>query len=156
MRISRHNMWMEMARVVARRGTCPRLCVGAIAVQGRQFSVGYNGSPSGKPHCTDIGCLTHPETQACIRTDHAEANALKFLPRPQQPHNVLVLYVTHSPCMECAEAIVEAGVNTLFFETTYRNTAPIAYMMSKGVEVNRLMPNGFIVEGKNGDLVEIK
>jgi dCMP deaminase len=154
MRISRHNMWMEMARVVARRGTCPRLCVGAIAVRGRQFSVGYNGAESGAPHCTDVGCLTNPDSQSCIRTKHAEANALKFLPRPQSPQGCLILYVTHSPCMECAEAILEAGVDTVYFETTFRKTEPLAYLMSKGVNVNRLMPNGSIVEGKNGELIE--
>ena len=158
MRISRHNMWMETARIVARRGTCPRLCVGAVAVYGRNFSVGYNGAPAGAPHCTDVGCLLSAESQSCIRTDHAEANALKYLPSSQdskdERQQSLLLYVTHSPCKECAEAIVAAGVDVVYFETTYRGTAPLAYMISKGIQVNRLMPNGFIVEGKDGGLVE--
>lgn len=149
-------MWMEMAKVVARRGTCPRLCVGAVAVRGRQFSVGYNGAPSHTPHCVDVGCILHPETQACLRALHAEANALAHLPAPSSDTDggELILYVTHSPCMNCALAIVDAGVDAVYFESTYRDTAPIIYLLDHDIRVYRLMANGYIVEGNNGDLVE--
>lgn len=156
MRISRHNMWMEMARIVARRGTCPRLCVGAVAVLNkRQFSVGYNGAEAGAPHCTEVGCLTYGGSESCVRTIHAEVNALEQLPLAQDARQKsLYVYVTHSPCMKCAEVIIGYGVNVVFFETMYGKTAPIIHLLDNDVAVNRLLPNGYIVEGDSGVLVE--
>jgi len=138
-------MFMEMARVVARRGTCPRLCVGAIAVSSNQrLFIGYNGAPAGHEHCTDVGCLM--VGSACVRTNHAEFNAINQIDDSIEGKDV-VLYVTNSPCQGCANVIVGRGVKAVYFETPYRDSSPLLYLMDNNVEVYRLMPNGYIIDG---------
>lgn len=159
MRLSRHNMFMEIARIVAQRGTCPRLCVGAVIVQcGKNpVDIGYNGAPSGKPHCTDVGCLIDPNNGiSCIRADHAEANAiLKAENKLGDLRGLdISLYVTHSPCKNCAIKIVESGIVQVYFETPYRSNKGLVYLMDNKVKVFRVMPNGYVFDGANGDLVE--
>lgn len=147
---------MEIARVVAQRGTCPRLCVGAVLVRDGKIIVshGYNGAPSGQPHCTDIGCLMNGTS--CIRTDHAEFNALrKYVELLSHCwDNRLSLYVTHSPCEACANYIVEARVASVYFETPYRSVAGLTILADNGIGIFRVMPNGYIIEGTEGSLVE--
>lgn len=137
---------MEMAKVAARRGTCPRLCVGAIAVSNnRRMWIGYNGSPPGDPHCTDVGCIL--VGNACVRTDHAEANAIAQID-DSVPGDEVTLYITHSPCQGCANLIVGRKIKYVYFETPYRDTAPLLYLLSEGVETYRLMPNGYILDAQ--------
>ena len=77
-RISRHLMFMEIAHTVAKRATCMRLNVGAVLVADRQIvSIGYNGAPSGAPHCAGNEC---PGKHHCHETIHAEVNAVQHLP----------------------------------------------------------------------------
>ncbi len=159
MRISRHNMFMEIARVVARRGTCPRLCVGAVVVRDRKHivSIGYNGAPSGAKHCTEVGCLIDPGNGvSCIRADHAEYNALReaSIALAGVRSDDISLYVTHSPCGQCAEAIVESNVTSVYFETPYRSPAGLTVLAEAGIGIFRVMPNGYIIEGTEGRLIE--
>lgn len=130
-RITRDEMLMEMALVVRRRSTCLRLQVGAVlANNGRPISTGYNGAPAGMPHCRpDICNDEHP----CIRTIHAEANAIAFAARNGVATYGAFLYVTHSPCMDCAKLIINAGIQRVFYETRYRETAPLDYLLEAGV-----------------------
>lgn len=69
---------MDVAEIIARRGTCPKKQVGAVlvAVDNTIISTGYNGAPSGLPHCLDVGCLLSPAGK-CMRAVHAEMNALE-------------------------------------------------------------------------------
>lgn len=144
MRLSRHNMYMEMAKIVALRGTCPRLCVGAIAVStGRRLFIGYNGAPSGDPHCIDVGCMV--VGNSCVRTDHAEVNAISQIDDSISGKD-LTLYVTHSPCQGCANLIASRKIKYVYFETPYRDTSPLLYLLAEGVEVYRLMPNGYVLD----------
>ena len=148
---------MEIARVVAQRGTCPRLCVGAVVVLDGKHIVahGYNGAPSKQPHCTDVGCLLSP-TGACIRTIHAEINALKTASSIDYDDDApdLTLYVTHSPCKDCAEVIVSYGVRAVYFETPYRSADGLSHLADNGIKIFRVMPNGYIIEGTEGKLIE--
>ena len=104
MRPTRPQTFMEIAQAVAKRATCMRLNVGAVLVQGRSIvSIGYNGVPSGAPHCTGNDC---PGKQHCHETIHAEDNALRHLPGPVYSTDFdemyeLDLYVTDSPCRDC-------------------------------------------------------
>ena len=71
--------FMRIAHEVATRSTCPRLAVGAVVVRDKRIlTTGYNGSPSGMPHCEDIGCLIRvvDGRESCQRTLHAEQNAI--------------------------------------------------------------------------------
>lgn len=110
-RISRGFMFMEIANIVAERGTCDRAKVGAvIAHKGRIISIGYNGSPSGEPHCDDVGHLM--DKGHCIRTIHAEVNAITFadnLIGDRSEQIKVSLYVTHLPCESCAQYIAAAN-----------------------------------------------
>lgn len=154
-RISRHRMFMDIAAVVAKRSTCARLNVGAVLVHdGRPVSIGYNGSPAGDPHCNENGC-PGMRPGGCP-TIHAEVNAINHLPLEfKAEHRALDLYVTDSPCMYCAEAVLGCPVSSLpdirrvFFGTAYRDTSPLDFLTNAGVEVYRLMPAGYCFDWKH-------
>jgi len=117
-RPSWHATWMDVARVVANRSTCPRLAVGAVVVDSENVivSTGYNGAPSHAPHCTEVGCEIDA-TGSCRRTVHAELNALlRAGPRARGG----TLYTTVEPCPTCAAAIVNAGIRTVVYSLPYR------------------------------------
>jgi len=143
MRISRHQMFMEMARVAARRSTCPRLNVGAMLITpDLQVFMGYNGALPGESHCTDVGCLM--ERGSCKRTRHAEVNAIKRAGKKLVIGSTL--YVTNSPCGDCVDAIIECGmIQTVYFENEYRSIDPLHLFASHGITALRLVPNGCIM-----------
>ena len=101
------QVWLEVAKTIAQRGPCPRLQVGAVLVDkhNRIVSTGYNGAPSGVPHCTDESCLM--EHNHCVRAIHAEVNALlQAGPKAEGA----TLYVTHKPCLRCTQLILAARI----------------------------------------------
>jgi dCMP deaminase len=119
-RISWDRYFMNLAVQAATRSTCPRKRVGAIIVRNRNvLSTGYNGSIRGCDHCDDIGCLM--ENDHCIRTVHAEANAIIQAAR----HGIAIegaeIYVTASPCFDCFKLIVNAGIRTVYYGELYRD-----------------------------------
>lgn len=119
-----------MATFVAKRGTCTRKKLGAILVKDKRvIATGYNGSPPGQPHCTDVGCFVVPTTQKiegkeitkdhCIRTIHAELNAiLQCALHGIKTHNA-TLYVMYNPCYYCAKTIVAAGIKRVVYQKDY-------------------------------------
>jgi dCMP deaminase len=134
-RISRDEMLMRIAVIVSNRGTCNRAQVGAvIARDGRIISTGYVGAPSGLPHCLDVGCDVS-EYSGCIRTVHAEANAVAFAAKSGISTDGAVLYCTHSPCGNCAKLIINAGITKLMYEQEYRDVKPLGMLASAGIEV---------------------
>ena len=133
MRINRSEMLMEMAQTVAKRSTCLRLSVGAvIAKEGRVISTGYAGSPAGTPHCDDTNCF--PD-KPCYRTVHAEAGAITFAARHGVALEGTTLYCTHSPCLDCAKLIINAGIKQVVYNIAYRKTEGIELLSSAGVMV---------------------
>lgn len=152
-RISRHQMFMEMAQVAAKRSTCFRLNVGAIITHNNSVvSIGYNGAPSGEPHCQ--GALCDGWGSKCTRTIHAERNAIDRLPagigRP------LDLYVTDSPCAHCYDYIVQdMRVSRIFFGTPYRITDHLQNSLFEGqIDVYRVLPSGVIIEWTTGAILD--
>lgn len=140
MRISRHQMFAEIAAIVAKRSTCMRLSVGAVAVvNNRIVSIGYNGQMPGAAHCEE---LCGPG--AC-NTIHAEVNAIRHIPLHNCPYR-WDLYVTDSPCMACAKEIAAHDCTRVFFSTPYRDADPLRWLSAKGVEVYRVLPSGIIVD----------
>lgn len=135
-RITREQMLMEIAQVVARRGTCSRLQVGAIVHQnGRVMLEGYNGSAAGQPHCVhDTG---EPTDKGCTTAIHAEANIVAWAARLGVALAGNHLVVTHSPCMKCAELIVNAGIASVTYAHDYRDQSPIRLLQSSGVAILR-------------------
>lgn len=112
------DIYMRTALAMAERATCPRASVGAVIVNeaNRVIAAGYNGSPQGQPHCTDTphGCMIRGNH--CVRTIHAEANAL--INAVASPKGA-TLYVTHFPCVRCANLVVQAGVRRVVYAQAY-------------------------------------
>lgn len=134
-RISRDQMLMEIAHVISHRGTCERSQVGVvIARDARIIATGYVGSPSGSPHCSEVGCELGNHG-GCIRTVHAEANAIAFAARSGIPTESCVLYSTLAPCRECAKLIINSGIRRVVFHHTYRDPGGIELLDSAGIVV---------------------
>lgn len=138
-RITLDEMLMRMAEITALRGTCKRKSVGAvIARDTRVISTGYVGAPSGMPHCLDIGCDIGSEG-GCIRTLHAESNAIAFAARKGISVEDSVMYITLSPCLPCAKLIVSAGIYRVWYANAYRDDAGVKYLQSAGIECGELI-----------------
>ena len=134
MRIPRDQVLMMIAHVASLRGTCNRLRVGAVlAFESRPVSLGYNGAPSGEPHC-DSGCNAD---KPCTNTIHAEDNAISWARAFGIDPKGATLYITDSPCMECTRKIVEAGISRVVYDRQYRIfKESFKYLTDNGVEVS--------------------
>lgn len=125
---------MNLAVQAAARSTCPRKSVGALVVRDKAvLATGYNGSIRGLPHCTEVGCLM--ENGHCVRTVHAEANAILQAAR----HGVRIdgadVYVTSSPCWDCFKLIANAGIARVLFGEFYRDERITEYAREAGIEL---------------------
>ncbi|MCO5760313.1 MAG: deaminase [Chromatiaceae bacterium] len=126
---------MQVAETTSWRSTCERNNVGALIVlDGRPLSVGYNGAPAGLAHCQDIGCLID-SSGGCIRTQHAEANAIAWAARKGIAVEGATLYVTLSPCLPCAKLIINAGIARVVYLSPYRDSTGVDYLRMAGVQV---------------------
>lgn len=134
--------FMQIARDVATRATCLRRHVGAVIVRDRRIlSTGYNGSPPGQPHCTDVGCLM--EEGRCIRTLHAEQNALIQAALHGVSTEGSILYATCRPCHVCARMVVGAGIRRIVFEGEPPTGWGLDVLAAAGVERVQ-MPGGLL------------
>lgn len=119
-RITWDQFFMAQCHLLALRSTCTRLAVGATVVRdNRIIAGGYNGSISGGDHCIDHGCYV--VGNHCVRTIHAEINALLQCSKYGSPVEGASLYVTHFPCLQCSKAIIQAGIRHVFYATDYKN-----------------------------------
>ena len=128
---------MNLAAQAATRSTCPRKSVGAVIVRDKTvLSTGYNGSIRGAPHCTDVGCLM--ENDHCVRTVHAEANALV----QAACHGIRLenaqIYVTASPCFNCFKLIANAGIRSIYYGEFYRDDRVMSFAEELGIEMHLL------------------
>ena len=140
-RISRDESLMAQALITSLRSTCSRKQVGAIlALQGRIISSGYAGAPSGLPHCLDVGCEVNAINPhlGCQRTVHAELNAIAYAARHGISTNGASLYCTLSPCVNCAKALINAGITHVFFHEAYRDQSGIKLLLESGVQCTQL------------------
>ncbi len=119
-RASWDQYFMAIARQVATRSTCDRKHVGALIVRDRMIlATGYNGSITGLDHCDDVGHLM--ENGHCVRTVHAEANAIVQAARSGTSLEGGELYVTASPCFGCFKLVANAGIRRVVFAEFYRD-----------------------------------
>ncbi len=117
-RMSWDEYFMSIAELASKRATCTRKSVGAVLVRDKRIiATGYNGSPPGQPHCIDAGCLM--VDGHCIRTIHAEENAIVFCARAGIPTENSVLYITSSPCQHCAKVIIASGIKEVVYGDEY-------------------------------------
>ncbi|MBF2097711.1 MAG: dCMP deaminase family protein [Gloeomargaritaceae cyanobacterium C42_A2020_066] len=122
--------FLMLAKLAATRSTCLALPVGAVIVKDRQvLATGYNGPPSGSPHCTSQG-FCYPGLPSCdasptlpSRAVHAEANALAQAARHGISTAGAGLYVTLEPCLSCLKLIISAGIREVVYETAFHKTS---------------------------------
>lgn len=151
MRISREQMFMIFARGASLRSTCYRGNAGAVIVMDNNpVSIGYNGPPSGEEHCKGNACELNAGG-GCLRSDHAEINAIKRLPIGIEL-NSKTMYITTSPCPACAEAILDRqDIETVIFENEYR--IPDGWKMLIGrIAVFRLSPAGYLINMRTNEV----
>ncbi|MBQ9636280.1 MAG: dCMP deaminase family protein [Prevotella sp.] len=123
--------YLRMARIWAENSYCERRKVGALVVKEKMIiSDGYNGTPSGfENHCEDEQNVTKTYVL------HAEANAITKLARSSNNSDGSTLYVTASPCIECAKLIIQAGIRRVVYGEQYRLTDGIDLLRRAGIEV---------------------
>ena len=128
--------YIEMAGVWARNSYCKRRQVGALLVKNRMIiSDGYNGTPSGFENiCEDESGVTKPYVL------HAEANAISKVAQSGNSSKDATLYVTASPCMECAKLIIQSGIKRVVYGEKYRIMDGVELLERAGVQVD-FMPD---------------
>jgi dCMP deaminase len=138
-RASWDEYFMAIGRVVAARSTCDRKHVGAVVVRDRIIlATGYNGSIRGLSHCDDEGHMM--EDGHCVRTVHAEANAIVQAARTGVRVEGADIYVTASPCFGCFKLIANAGLSRIVFGEFYRDERIFTLSKAIGITLEHL-PN---------------
>ena len=134
--------FIQITRQVATRSTCTRRQVGAVIVREKRIlSTGYNGAPSGFPHCGETGCLRETlhipsgERQEVCRGLHAEQNAII----QAALHGISVagadIYTTHQPCITCAKMIINAGIRRVVSLELYPDQLAREFLEQAGIEL---------------------
>lgn len=131
------DYFMRSAYLIATRATCDRKHVGAVIVtqDNRVVASGYNGSPAGTPSCDEVG---HELSAGhCVRTIHAEANAISFAGRTAQG---CTLYTTVIPCYDCCKLVVNAGIQRVVYDEFYpsrygKSDQVVDFFKAAGLEV---------------------
>ena len=155
-RLTRNDYFSNIALLVSQRSTCLRRHVGAIIVNDDEIlSTGYNGAPTGLPHCLDKGCQI--DNGHCIRSVHAEQNAIIQLIKTDANHyNNLELYVTDYPCKICAKMIVQANIKKIYFVRRYSNSVNDEYtnnlFKEAGIKVINYYPKNYMFLGNISDV----
>ena len=135
------NAYMEVAKIFANLSSARRLQVGAIVVKDdRIISIGYNGMPSGWDNCCEyeyteenvVYLKSHPEVL------HAESNAIAKLAKSPESGDGASIFITHSPCIDCAKLIYQSGITTVYYEESYRDTQGINFLERSGITVKQI------------------
>ncbi len=134
-------MWdeyfLKLAMLASERSTCPRMHCGCVIVKDKfVLATGYNGSLPGLPHCEDEGCLI--VDNHCVRTNHAEINALT----QAVTHGVNIkgstAYITNMSCTTCAKALIAAGIKRVVVFSDYHDTLATKFYSDSNVEIVKL------------------
>jgi len=123
--------YLRMAAVWSENSYCKRRKVGALIVKDKMIiSDGYNGTPAGFENiCEDENNVTRPYVL------HAEANAITKVARSNNSSENATLYITDSPCMECAKLIIQSGIRRVVYSNQYRNLDGIELLKRAGIEL---------------------
>lgn len=130
-RITRHEYFIEIAKLTSKRSICPRKKVGAVLVKdGRIIATGYNGVLPNEEH---EKAQNHDGTSATV---HAEANLISFCAKEGIPTNNTIMYSTLSPCQKCAELIIQSGISEIHYIEEYRDLEGVHTLVKNDVRVN--------------------
>lgn len=131
---------MDIAQRTAQLSTARRLQVGAIVVKDdRIISIGYNGMPSGWDNNCEVEINNELKTKPEVL--HAERNCLDKLAKGNEGGLGAAMFITHSPCLECAKSIYGAGITEVFFLEKYRSDNGIDFLEKCGVKISQLSDN---------------
>lgn len=133
--------FLEMARVVSTRATCDRLHVGSVIVKERHpIATGYNGAAPGLDHCDDVGHLLHEINgrKSCQRATHAEQNAINTAAKFGHATKGATIYVTDQPCLNCAKAIITAGIVEVVYARAYAEQTGLEFLAQAGLKVRQI------------------
>jgi len=138
------DYFLKLAMLVAERSTCPRMHCGCVLVRDRQIlSTGYNGSIPGDKHCEDDGCKV--VDNHCIRTIHAEMNAILQCSSHGVNTKNATAYITNMPCTNCAKALIAAGIKEIVIFSDYHDTHAEEFFEISQIPIKRLsMPEKVI------------
>ncbi|CAM3179129.1 ComE operon protein 2 [Lactiplantibacillus plajomi] len=121
-RIAWDQYFMMQAVLLSTRSTCERLSVGATIVRDKRIIAGgYNGSVAGDVHCIDEGCYL--VDGHCVRTIHAEMNAILQCAKFGAATDGAEIYVTDFPCLQCTKMLLQAGITKIHYLRNYHNDA---------------------------------
>lgn len=139
-RISREQLYIQIALLISQRATCCRLSVGAVAVKNnRMILSGYNGPSKDQPHCNPDDCdIDRP----CVRAIHAEDNLIRSAKELDIDLRGATLFCTHQPCGSCSKKILRAGFEKVFFLHPYRLEDGLVNLVNNDVEVYQIDEQG--------------
>jgi len=137
--------FMDIAFLVAKRATCRRRRVGAVAVRDKRIlASGYNGAPAGLPHCLDIGCLREEldvpsgERHELCRGLHAEQNVIIQAAYHGVSIKEATIYCTNLPCSICSKMIINAGIREIIYQDGYADPMSKEMLTAAGVKLAQL------------------
>jgi dCMP deaminase len=132
------HAYMQTAKTFAELSHAKRLKVGCIIVKDdRIISIGYNGMPAGWSNvCEDIAEKGDLKTKPEVL--HAESNAIAKLAKSNESGNGATMFITHSPCLECAKLIYQSGISTVIYNDLYRNENGLSFLEKSGLKLEQL------------------
>ncbi|RJO63822.1 MAG: cytidine deaminase [Candidatus Omnitrophota bacterium] len=141
-RISWDEYFIQIARLVSQRSTCLRRQVGAVIVKDKRIlATGYNGAPSGLPHCLEIGCLREKlkipsgQRHELCRGLHAEQNAIIQASLYGICAKDSCVYITNQPCIICAKMLINAGIKEIVITAGYPDTMALEFLNQAKIKV---------------------
>jgi dCMP deaminase len=136
------DAYMDVAERFAQLSSARRLHVGAIVVKDdRIISIGYNGMPSGWDNdCEDV--IQHSDDTVTLKSKsevlHAETNAIAKLAKSTESGVNATMFITHSPCLDCAKLIFQSGISNVFYRDSYRSEDGIQFLTKSNVIVKQI------------------
>ena len=135
--------FMKTAYVFADLSSAIKLKVGAVVVKDdRIISLGYNGTPTGWDNVCELEIINFQDGSVQLKTKseviHAEMNALMKLASSTESGKGAAIFITHSPCMECAKGIYQSGITEVYYTEAYRNVDGIEFLQKCGITIEQL------------------
>ena len=137
--------FIKIAQLASTRSTCLRRRVGAVLVKEKKIlATGYNGAPSGSPHCLEVGCLRElekvpsGERHELCRGLHAEQNAIIQAAYHGVSIQGSVLFCTNFPCVICSKMLINAGIRTIYFLDGYPDPLAEKMLSDAGMNLNQI------------------
>lgn len=143
------DYYMNIAQLTAQLSYAKKLQVGAVIVKGNQIlSSGYNGMPSGWENVCEVNVpeqidpdtrtITPEHVKSKPEVMHAEMNALMRLAASTESSHGATLFITHNPCLDCAKAIYQAGIDVVYYKYDYRSNAGIEFLQKTGINIIKI------------------